>query len=92
MQSDANISTVHDPQEKEADGDFGEHECDEGLDPVGPAHDDEDSALTGLQIVFVAAQTAADDLGCDEAAADQVGGLFKCEKRRDRQSIVGLDR
>lgn len=59
----------HDPEEEQADGDFGEHERQEGLHPVNPREFLEMSALSWREVVFMSAQ-AIENLQQDQNGAD----------------------
>ena len=73
------VSGIHDTEEKEADGYLHQGERDEGLDPIGPAQNLEESTLRGGQVVLVSSQPV-EDFSRDQSRADQrcnLGGVIE---------------
>ena len=66
---------VHDAQQEEADGDLGQRQRDERLDPIRPADGQEIPLLREGEVELVAAQSADGDLAGDQGGADDGGEL-----------------
>ena len=66
---------VHNPQEEEADGDLGQSQGDERLDPIRPSDRHKIALLCECEVELVAAQSSDGDFAGDQGGSDDGGEL-----------------
>ena len=75
VQGQSDLSCVHDAQQEEADGDLGQGQSDERLDPVRPSDGHEIALLGEREVELMAAQSSDGDLAGDQGCSDDGGEL-----------------
>ncbi len=86
---------VYYAEEEQADGDFHECESNEGLDPIGPAQDLEQSSLCSSQVVLMSSQSV-ENFRRNQSSANQRRYLVEVDGSmvvyQERGFLIGQER